>query len=232
MIYNKFQFRTLIYLLPALFIFLVFNVLPGLTSLTLSFFDFSGFETSLFKKFVGFDNFVKIYEDKYFWIALKNTFLLVFGAVFIQTGIALMLSIFIFFGNFKFSVLIRSIIFFPCVLAPVSVGLVWKKILEQDGVLNSILGLDFSWLSSVSLVMWLIIMVNTWQWIGCSLVIYYAGLQSMNIELLEASDIDGANWSQKIFSIVIPLLWPTTILTYIIILLLPVVPIKWVLVQL
>ena len=49
MIYNKFQFRTLIYLLPALFIFLVFNVLPGLTSLTLSFFDFSGFETSLFK---------------------------------------------------------------------------------------------------------------------------------------------------------------------------------------
>ena len=63
----------------------VFNVLPGLTSLTLSFFDFSGFETSLFKKFVGFDNFVKIYEDKYFWIALKNTFLLVFGAVFIQT---------------------------------------------------------------------------------------------------------------------------------------------------
>ena len=113
MIYKKFQLKTLLYLLPALFIFLVFNVLPGITSLILSFFDFSGFETSLFKKFVGFDNFIKIYEDKYFWIALKNTFLLVFGAVFIQTGIALMLSIFIFFGNFKFSVLIRSIIFFP-----------------------------------------------------------------------------------------------------------------------
>jgi len=111
MIYKKFQLKTLLYLLPALFIFLVFNVLPGITSLILSFFDFSGFETSLFKKFVGFDNFIKIYEDKYFWIALKNTFLLVFGAVFIQTGIALMLSIFIFFGNFKFSVLIRSIIF-------------------------------------------------------------------------------------------------------------------------
>ena len=97
MIYKKFQLKTLLYLFPALFIFLVFNVLPGITSLILSFFDFSGFETSLFKKFVGFDNFIKIYEDKYFWIALKNTFLLVFGAVFIQTGIALMLSIFIFF---------------------------------------------------------------------------------------------------------------------------------------
>jgi putative chitobiose transport system permease protein len=75
--------------------------------------------------------------------------------------------------------------------------LVWKKIFEQDGVLNTILGLDFSWLSSISLVMWLIITVNTWQWIGYNLVIYYAGLQSLNIELLEAADIDGANWSQK-----------------------------------
>ena len=215
MIYKSFHFKTLLYLLPAVFIFLTFNVIPGLTSLVLSFFDFTGFETNLFRKFVGIDNFIKIYNDKYFWIALKNTFLFVFGAVFIQTGIALILSIFIFFGNFKFSVLVRSIIFFPCVLAPVSVGLVWKKILEQDGVLNSILGLDYSWLSSISLVMWLIIMVNTWQWIGYNLVIYYAGLQSMNIELLEASDIDGANWSQKIFSIVIPLLWPTTILNMI-----------------
>ena len=89
MINKQFQSKTLLYLLPALFIFLVFNVLPGLTSLTLSFFDFTGFEPNLFKKFVGFDNFIKIYEYKYFWIALKNTFLLVFGAVFIQTGIAI-----------------------------------------------------------------------------------------------------------------------------------------------
>ena len=64
MIYKTFQSKTLLYLLPALFIFLVFNVLPGLTSLALSFFDFTGFETNLFKKFVGFDNFVKIVNTK------------------------------------------------------------------------------------------------------------------------------------------------------------------------
>ena len=91
----------------------------------------------------------------------------------------------------------------------------WKKIFEQDGVLNSIIGIDFSWLSSVSLAIWLIITVNTWQWIGYNLVIYYAGLQSLNIELLEAADIDGASWKSKIISIVIPLLWPTTILNMI-----------------
>ena len=59
-----------------------------MTSLILSFFEFSGFETNLFKKFVGWKNFIKISNDKYFLIALQNTFLFVFGAVFIQTGIA------------------------------------------------------------------------------------------------------------------------------------------------
>ena len=75
MIYKTFHFKTLLYLLPAVFIFLTFNVIPGLTSLVLSFFDFTGFETNLFRNFVGIDNFIKIYEVKYFWIALKNTFL-------------------------------------------------------------------------------------------------------------------------------------------------------------
>ena len=104
MIYKTFQYKTLLYLFPALLIFLVFNVLPGLTSLVLSFFDFTGFETNLFRKFVGLDNFIKIYEDKYFWIALKNTFLFVFGAVFIQTGIALYFQYLFFLAilNFQF----------------------------------------------------------------------------------------------------------------------------------
>ena len=115
MIYKTFQYKTLLYLFPALLIFLVFNVLPGLTSLVLSFFDFTGFETTLFRKFVGLDNFEKIYEDKYFWIALKKTNLFVFGAVFYTNRNRTYTFNIYFFGNFKFSVLIRSIIFFPCV---------------------------------------------------------------------------------------------------------------------
>ena len=65
MIYKTFHFRTLLYLLPAVFIFLTFNVIPGLTSLVLSFFDFTGFETNLFRNFVGIDNFIKIYDQNY-----------------------------------------------------------------------------------------------------------------------------------------------------------------------
>ena len=65
----KLNYKTLLYLFPALLVFIVFNVLPGMTSLLLSFFEFSGFATNLFKKFVGWKNFIKISNDKYFWIA-------------------------------------------------------------------------------------------------------------------------------------------------------------------
>jgi ABC-type sugar transport system permease subunit len=52
-------------------------------------------------------------------------------------------------------------------------------------------------------------MVSIWQWVGYNMVIFYAGLQSLNIELLEAGDVDGANWRAKIFHIIIPCLYPT-----------------------
>ena len=87
--------------------------------------------------------------------------------------------------------------------------------LEQDGVINQILNINFSWLSSVQLAIWCVIFVSIWQWVGYNLVIFYAGLQSLNLELLEAADVDGATWRQKIFRIIIPLMMPTFILNVI-----------------
>lgn len=197
------------YILPALLIFLFIFAYPAFTSLVLSFFDFSGFDSNIFKQLVGLDNFKKVVSDKYFWIALRNTFYFVTASVLVQTGLALFLSMFIFFGNFRNDVLIRSIIFFPGVLAPVLISLAWKRILAQDGVLNQMLHLSVPWLSIPALAIWLVIMVSIWQWVGYNMVIFYAGLQSLNIELLEAGDVDGANWRAKIFHIIIPCLYPT-----------------------
>ncbi|GAG08924.1 unnamed protein product, partial [marine sediment metagenome] len=84
------------------------------------------------------------------------------------------------------------IIFAPAVLAPVSVSLAWRKILEQDGVLNQILNISYPWLAKVHLAIWCVVSVNIWQWVGYNLIIFYAGLQGINKELLEAADIDGA----------------------------------------
>jgi len=208
-------FKPYIYLVPSLMIFFVFVLSPIIFSLTLSYYDFSGYDSNVFKEYVGWKNYRVLFADRYFWISLRNTIYFVGASISLQVIIALFLAIIIFIGRFRLSVLIRTIIFFPGILAPVSVSLAWRRMLEQDGVINHILGIDFSWLSSVQLAIWCVIFVSIWQWVGYNLVIFYAGLQSLDIEMLEAADVDGANWLTKITRVMIPSLVPVIILNMI-----------------
>jgi len=203
------------FLVPALTVFLFISLSPVIMSLILSFYDFTGYDANIFKEFIGFENFKILFNDRYFWISFRNTFYFVGASISIQVALALFLSIVIFFGKFKNSVLIRTVIFFPAVLAPVSISLAWRQILSQDGVLNQILRIDFSWLSSVNLAIWCVIFVSIWQWVGYNMIIFYAGLQSIDRTILEAADVDGANWSGKILKIVIPTVTPVIILNVI-----------------
>ena len=204
------------YVLPALLVCLFIIISPLFISLVLSFFDFSGYDRNFFKKFVGLDNFRTLFRDRYFWIALRNTLSFTASVTTVQIAVALFFAIIIFFGNFRNGVLLRTIIFVPGVLAPVSISLAWRKILEQGGVLNSILNIDFSWLSSVQLAIWIVIFVSIWQWMGYNMLILYAGLQSLDIQMLEAADMDGASWTRKIFAVVIPSVVPTIVLNVVI----------------
>jgi ABC-type sugar transport system permease subunit len=207
--------RSYAYLVPSLLIFLLFVLTPVVFSLSLSFYNFTGYESNVFKERVGLRNYQILFTDKYFWISLKNTVYFVGASITIQVAVALFLAIIIFIGRFRLSVLIRTVIFFPGVLAPVSVSLAWRKMLEQDGVINQILRVDFSWLSSVQLAIWCVILVSIWQWVGYNLVIFYAGLQSIDIQMLEAADVDGAGWMTKILRIVIPSVFPAVLLNVI-----------------
>ena len=204
------------YVLPALLVCLFIIISPLIISLLLSLFNFSGYDRNYFKEFVGLDNFRTMFQDRYFWIALRNTLYFTASVTTVQIAAALFFAIIIFFGNFRHSVLLRTIIFVPGVLAPVSISLAWRKILEQGGVLNQILNIDFSWLSSVQLAIWIVIFVSIWQWMGYNLLILYAGLQSLDIQTLEAADMDGASWTRKIFGVVIPSIVPTIVLNVII----------------
>ncbi len=204
------------YLAPALLVFFVFVFTPVVFSLTLSLYQFTGFDSHLFNTFVGTKNYRILFADKYFWVSIRNTFYFVAASISVQVAISLFLAIIIFIGRFRLGALIRTIIFFPGVLAPVAVSLAWRRMLEQDGVINRILGgINFSWLSSVQLAIWCVVFVSIWQWVGYNLVIFYAGLQSLDIQLLEAADVDGANWRIKINRIIIPLLGPTILLNVI-----------------
>jgi ABC-type sugar transport system permease subunit len=204
--------RPYSYLTPVLLILLFIVVSPVLMSLILSFYNFTGFDSRIFKSFVGFENFKILFDSRYFWISARNTFYFLAASVTIHLAISLLLAVTIFFGNFKNSTLIRTIIFFPAVLAPVSVSLAWRQILEQNGVINKILHIDFPWTANINTAIWCVIIVSIWQWIGYNMVIFYAGLQSLDKEILEAAEVDGATWWGKIIKIVIPSLYPTIIL--------------------
>lgn len=216
--FNKFYRNTLVpyaFTSPAILVFLFVILSPVIISLILSFYKFTGFDANFFKEFVGFENFKILFNDKFFFISFRNTLYFVIASITIQIALALMISIFIFFGNFKNSVLLRTIIFFPCVLAPVAVSLAWRKMLEQDGVINQIFHLSFPWLANVQTAIWVVVFVSIWQWTGYNMVIFYAGLQSVDKEILEASDVDGSSWWGKIFKIIIPTIWPTIVLNVI-----------------
>jgi raffinose/stachyose/melibiose transport system permease protein len=200
---------------PALLVFIFVILSPVIFSLILSFYKFTGFDSNFFKQFIGAENFRILFHDKFFWISFRNTFYFVIASITVQIAVSLIISIFIFFGNFKNSVLLRTIIFFPAVLAPVAVSLAWRKMLEQDGVINQIFHLNYPWISSVQAAIWVVIFVSLWQWTGYNMVIFYAGLQSVDREILEAADVDGANWWGKIMKIVVPSIFPTIILNII-----------------
>ncbi|MCL5070112.1 MAG: sugar ABC transporter permease [Actinobacteria bacterium] len=209
------------WLSPSMLLFIIFLVYPIIFSIILSFFEWRGYSTDIFSKFVGFQNFIKLLKDGLYWQSLKNTLILVLVVVFIQNAIALFLALVLYFGKFKYSNLIRALIFFPGVISAIIIGLVFRKFLELSGPVNTLLksmGLDMlaqPWLATKSLTIWIVSIVTTWQWVGYNMVIFYAGLQNVENNLLEAAYIDGANMNQAIFRIVIPMLKPVIFLSMI-----------------
>ena len=207
------------WLSPSLILFLLFLLYPIGFSIILSFFDWNGYTKNIFTDFVGWKNYLHLIKDPLLWKSFRNTIFLVITVVFIQNAIALFLSLVIYFGKFKFGNLIRALIFFPGVISAIVIGLVFRKFLAIDGAINQFLeiiglsGMEQAWLSNQSINIWIVSFVLVWQWTGYNLVIFYAGLQSVDQNLLEAAFIDGASLTRSIFNIVIPLMKPIIFLS-------------------
>ncbi len=210
---KKKYFEIMLFLSFGIVFFLVFILYPVMFSAGLSFFDWSGYSQNPFEKFIGIDNIIRLVKDSTFLLSLKNTFIFVFGVIFFQNLFGLLIAIFIFYGKLKGGAIWRSIIFFPAILSPIIIGLVWKRIFFTDGLLNTVISVfvpgyePFSWLSNLVTPIFVVIFVTIWQFTGYNMVLYYAGLQGISNELIESAKIDGANWIQTITKIVIPQLY-------------------------
>ena len=201
---------------------LIYKIYPMIFSGILSFFEWNGFESFSRAEFVGIKNYTEILKDDVWWITLKNTSIYVVMTLVIQNLIGYLMALVLFYSGIKGSKVIRAVVFFPAVLAPAVVGLIWKIILSKDGLLNIILtniGLEqftMLWLANKVTPIFMVGLVHAWQWTGYNMIFYLAGLQTVPQDLVDASKIDGASWFQTVKNVVTPIITP--VITIVIIL--------------
>jgi len=200
---------------PALVIFATFVILPVILAGYVSFFHWDG--GGDLGKFVGLENYRDVLHDSVFLKSMRNNAFIVVMSLVIQgplaLGVALLMN-----RKLRFRAAFRTMIFVPYVVSEVIAGAMWRLILDQRGILNSALlqlGIfdkpadAIGWLSDTKIVMWTLMFVLTWKYVGLAIILFLAGLQGVPDEVLEAAAIDGASWWQVQRRITIPLLGPT-----------------------
>ncbi len=208
-----------LFILPAFLFIFVFMLYPLVSSGYMSLTEYN-FVYDDAPKFIGFDNYFAAFNDPQFITALTNTF--VFGIIYFVFVMVSSLSIaLLLFQKLRFNSFFRSAIFVPIVVPLSLAALVFLWILQPNyGLLNhflgDVLGLRFltqPWLSQGSTAMGSIIVLAAWASIGFVTILFLAGLQGISNDTLEAAEMDGARGMRKIFSIVLPSLRETYILT-------------------
>ena len=206
------KLNIVIFVLPALLLFIIFCLIPIVTSAYYSLFKYDGIGTM---KFIGLKNYIEMFKsDPYFPRAVKNSFILVFASLLIQLPISLILALVLSKG-IKGEKLFRTIYFVPVVISSMVIGQLWLKIFNsQYGLLNSIIrafgasDFEYSWLSTPKTAFLTTVVPAVWQYIGYHMLIFYAGIKSIPSDYYEAAQIDGATKLQVNTKIIIPLLAP------------------------
>jgi putative chitobiose transport system permease protein len=212
------RFTPYFFLFPAFLIFFVFIFIPSIEILRMSFYRVSFVTES---RWVGFENYVRIWSDETFRAALLNS--LVYLAT---TPILIVLSLgtaFLLDTGIRGAKFFRAVYFLPAVTPMIVVGIMWKWILNEDvGLLNSLtlsLGIAaerIPWLSAFPLNLFAVMAVTVWKGIGYYAIIFLAGLLAIPKEMEEAAMLDGASAFQRMRFIKIPMLKPTIALVAII----------------
>ena len=203
--------KTIPYVLisPTVLIFAAFMIYPIFRSLYLSFFEY----TAGSYEFVGIDNYVRLFKDPIFYKAFFNTAVYLIIQVPVMIAGALLIAVVIEQKFVKLKGFFRTSVFLPTVTALVAYALVFKVLLNADhGLVNYVIksfgGSGIDWFYEEWPARFSIIISITWRWLGYNMIILLAGIQSIPTELMEAADIDGATFWDKLFHITIPMIKP------------------------
>ncbi|MBN1897329.1 MAG: sugar ABC transporter permease [Spirochaetes bacterium] len=205
------SYTPFLYLLPALSVIIVFQIIPIFYALYLSFFNWDMITP---KVFIGLRNYSNLLLEPEFWKAIGITFYYV--GVSIPLGLSLSLFIAVLLDSkIRALPVFRTAYFLPYITSTVAVSLVWLWIYNSKsyGLLNYMLGLfgiqPIKWLSDPTWAMPAVILMLIWKNLGFNVVIFLTRLQSIDPSYYEAASIDGASPAQQFRFITWPLLQPT-----------------------
>jgi len=170
-------------------------------------------------EFVGFDNYLRLFRDREFITAVRNTFTYLIIQVPLMILLALVFSVILNRKDLKFKGFFRTAIFLPAITSLVAYATVFRVLFGFNGAVNTLLlniGLinaPLEWLTNPTLARITIIIAITWRWTGYNMIFYLSGLQNIDRSIYEAAEIDGASAIRQFFKITIPMLKPIILFT-------------------
>lgn len=202
----------IIFITPALLLFTVMVFFPLVQMLVKSFYNWNGLSNG---KFIGIDNYLRLFDDSVFYTALKNGLIFATFITVFQITIATVLAIAVSNVNIKGRNFFRIAYFLPVVLSITVVCQLWLSVFNAEyGMLNRIfevLHMNYvqDWLSDRNQSIFVIAFVNAWQYMGYHFALLLAGIKSIPKDYYEAAQIDGASKLTAHRKVTIPLLAET-----------------------
>ena len=206
-----------IYLAPATILIFIMSFWPIIQAVITSFKTGSSANMQLANPLTY--NYTRMFQDAVFKRSIGNTFLYLIIEVPIMLVLAILLAQLLNNKHLKFKGLFRTCVFLPCATSLVSYALIFKSLFATQGLINTILvklGIlenNFNFLGTGWSAKIIIIVALIWRWTGYNMVFFLAGLQNIEYSVYEAAKIDGASGWRTFWSITVPLLRPTIVMT-------------------
>jgi|TARA_B100001964_G_scaffold217731_1_gene258082 ABC-type sugar transport system permease subunit len=209
------RYAPYVFVAPFVLVFFIFMLYPLVNSLILAFYVTSGPKSQVF---VGFANFVFLLQDPDFHTAIHNTVIYASCSVFLQLPLSLGLAMLLNQARLRGRNFFRLGFFSPNLVGQVFVAVLFSVIfIPKFGLLNRVLHalfeipIDTKWLGSPELVMPALVLTSLWMYVGFNMIYFLAALQTIDVQLYEAADVDGASPWQKFLHVTVPGIRPVAV---------------------
>ncbi|ABR61287.1 ABC transporter permease subunit [Sinorhizobium medicae] len=206
---------SILLIVPAMLVILVFALLPLAYALDVSF-RFADLTRGRIGDFVGLDNYRAVLHDRAFWSSVGVTLKFTLTAVTLEMVLGIAIA-FLIHGATAGKGIIRSLMILPLATSAAVTGLFWRYLYDtQFGLINHFLGLvglpEPNWLGDYTIALWSVILFDVWQWTPFVALIALAGLQALPKEPFEAAELDGASTFRVLRTLTFPMLKPVLFL--------------------